>query len=275
MPRLNRCFVPGQIWHITHRCHERTFLLKFKRDKRGYLRWLYEARRRYGLCLLNYTVTSNHVHLLVKDTDENAIARSMQLIAGRTAQQFNLRKRRQGAFWQDRYHATAVESGEHLIRCVVYIDLNMVRAGVVRHPTEWPHGGYRDIQNPRVRYTILDLAELTTACGFERLAELQRAHRGWIASALDRGALARDECWTDAVAVGSEKFVEKIKRDLGPRAKWRDVVTSASSSMLRQERAAYADGFDSENALIRAENRRHPAGKARVCKELARSDPLT
>jgi putative transposase len=171
MPRANRCFVPGQIWHITHRCHERAFLLKFKRDKLRYLDWLYEARRRYGLCVLNYTVTSNHVHLLVKDTDENAIARSMQLIAGRTAQQFNLRKSRQGAFWQDRYHATAVETGEHLIRCVVYIDLNMVRASVVRHPAEWLHGGYREIQNPRVRYTILDLAELTTACGFERLAD--------------------------------------------------------------------------------------------------------
>jgi len=32
----------------------------------------------------------------------------MQLIAGRTAQQYNRRKTRNGAFWKDRYHATAV-----------------------------------------------------------------------------------------------------------------------------------------------------------------------
>lgn len=250
MPRANRCFVPGLIWHITHRCHERLFLLKFKRDKRCYLDWLYEARRRYGLCLLNYTVTSNHVHLLVKDTEENSIARSMQLIAGRTAQQFNLRKSRQGAFWQDRYHATAVETGEHLIRCVIYIDLNMVRAGVVRHPAEWAHGGYREIQNPRTRYTLLDLSQLTAACGFANFASLQRAHRDWIAAALDQGAFDRDECWTDAVAVGSEAFVEKMKGDLGTRGKWREVVTGASSSMLRQQRAPYSHVFGSENALI-------------------------
>jgi len=54
-------------------------------------------------------VTSNHVHLLVKDTGGEAIAQSMQLIAGRTAQEYNQRKNRHGAFWEDRYHATAVQ----------------------------------------------------------------------------------------------------------------------------------------------------------------------
>ena len=48
-------------------------------------------------------VTSNHLHLLVKDTGANVIAQSMELIAGRTAQEYNQRKLRQGAFWEDRY----------------------------------------------------------------------------------------------------------------------------------------------------------------------------
>jgi len=78
-------------------------------------------------------VTSNHVHLLIKDTGSNIIAESMQLIAGRTAQEYNQRKGKQGAFWEDRYHATAVQADEHLHRCMVYIGLNMVRAGVVNH----------------------------------------------------------------------------------------------------------------------------------------------
>ena len=73
-------------------------------------------------------ITSNHVHLLIKDTRPNVIADSVQLIAGRTAQEYNQRKDRQGAFWEDRYHATAIEADEHLHRCLIYIDLNMVRA---------------------------------------------------------------------------------------------------------------------------------------------------
>ena len=58
-------------------------------------------------------ITSNHVHLLIKDTGPNVIADSMQLIAGRTAQEYNQHKDRQGAFWEDRYHATAIEADEH------------------------------------------------------------------------------------------------------------------------------------------------------------------
>ncbi len=58
------------------------------------------------------------------------------------------RKNRKGAFWEDRYHATAIESGDYLIRSLVYIDLNMVRNGVVAHPSAWPHSGYNEIQQP-------------------------------------------------------------------------------------------------------------------------------
>jgi putative transposase len=94
--------------------------------------------KRFGLCVLNYMVTSNHVHLLVKDTGSNVIAESMQLIAGRTAQEYNQRKSKQGAFWEDRYHATRCAKPTNI--CIVvwfYIDLNMVRAGVVTHPFDW------------------------------------------------------------------------------------------------------------------------------------------
>jgi putative transposase len=58
------------------------------------------------------------------------------MIAGRTAHEFNQRKNRKGAYWEDRYHATAVEANRYLVQCLVYIDLNMVRAGVVKHPSE-------------------------------------------------------------------------------------------------------------------------------------------
>jgi REP element-mobilizing transposase RayT len=55
-------------------------------------------------------VTSNHIHLLAYDNGSQAISKSMQLIAGRTAQEYNNRKQRTGEFWQDRYHAIAVEA---------------------------------------------------------------------------------------------------------------------------------------------------------------------
>ena len=91
----------------------------------------------------------------------------MQLIAGRSGQQYNQRKSRRGAFWEDRYHATAIQTNEHLVKCIVYIDLNMVRAGVVTHPEEWVHSGYNEIQKPRQRYALIAFKRLLRLLQFE------------------------------------------------------------------------------------------------------------
>jgi len=88
-------------------------------DRRKWVQWLIRQKN-YGLVILNYTVTSNHIHLLVQDEKgKDVIPQSVKLVAGRTGQEYNLRKKRKGAFWEDRYHATAVESEQHLLRCVV------------------------------------------------------------------------------------------------------------------------------------------------------------
>jgi hypothetical protein len=54
MARAKRHYLPGHVWHLTHRCHKKEFLLKFARDRRRWLQWLFEAKKRYGLCILNY-----------------------------------------------------------------------------------------------------------------------------------------------------------------------------------------------------------------------------
>jgi len=61
MARANRHHLPGCIWHITHRCHKKEFLLKFAHDRFRFVHWLLEARKRFSLQILNYTFTCNHV----------------------------------------------------------------------------------------------------------------------------------------------------------------------------------------------------------------------
>ena len=75
----------------------------------------------------------------------------MQLIAGRTGQKYNRREGRKGAHREDRYHATALDTEDYLPRCLVDIDLNTARAGVVSHQAQWSACGYREIQVTSVR----------------------------------------------------------------------------------------------------------------------------
>ena len=178
----------------------------------------------------------------------------MRLIAGRTGQEYNQRKGRKGAFWEDRYHATAIETDEYLARCVLYIDLNMVRAGVVAHPGQWAESGYQEVQKPPKRYRIIDLLALLELLGFEDLEPHQRARANWVDAALEPGVEGRDGIWTEGLAVGSEKFVEGIKQALGMRGRYREVSEGGDAYRLRKPPVAYGGHFGHETGLLSAEN---------------------
>jgi REP element-mobilizing transposase RayT len=247
MARAKRHYLHGYVWHITHRCHKKEFLLKFVKDRQRWLYWLFQAKKRYGLRILNYIVTSNHIHLLVADGgDRDTIPRSIQLIAGRSGQEYNQRKNRKGAFWEDRYHATAIQSNEHLIKCIAYIDLNMVRAGVVKHPREWYHSGYNEIQRPRQRYGIIDFKSLTGLLQIENHTDLKEAHRKWIEAALKESGFIRESKWTQSIAVGDKSFLEQIKERLGIRAKGRRIHEGDDEYQLREGQAVYGGWRDAE-----------------------------
>ncbi len=79
MPRASRHYTPGYVWHLTRRCDKREFLLKFSRDRRRYLQRLYQAKKRYGLKILNYMLTFNRIHLLVVDDGDRDVIPTIQL----------------------------------------------------------------------------------------------------------------------------------------------------------------------------------------------------
>lgn len=255
MARAKRHYIAGHIWHVTHRCHKREFLLKFSKDRRRWLQWLYVAKKHYGLTILNYMVTSNHIHLLVVDDgDRDVIPRSIQLVAGRTAQEYNKRKNRKGAFWEDRYHATAVERGHHLFRCIVYIDLNMVRAGLVTHPSQWPFCGYKEIQEPRKKNVLINYDKLTELVGAGSYDLVKRYHSGWVEEYLKNGNYLRDDKWTKSIAVGSKGFVESVKSTLGVLAKGRKSKETGNSYQLREPLVPYGENIGVKNKGIGLEN---------------------
>jgi len=200
-------------------------------------------------------VTSNHIHLLVVDDgDREVIPNSMQLVAGRTGQEFNQRKKRKGAYWEDRYHATAVESGEHLARCMVYVDTNMVRAGVVSHPSMWPFCGYNEIQEPRRKNILIDYEKLQGLIGAESYDQLRTSHEEWVKEYLGEGAKERQDEWTASIAVGGRSFIEKVRTLLGFRAKGRDILEGDEGYQLREGAASYKGLFGVEKDDIGPEN---------------------
>ena len=250
MSRGNRHYSAGYIWHITHRCHKKEFLLKFKKDRDCWLSWLFAAKKRYGLSVLNYNITSNHIHLICEDKENQSIAKSMQLIAGRTAQAFNRRKNRQGAYWEDRYHATAIDTGEYLRQCLVYVDLNMVRAGVVNHPKEWRHSGYYEIQNPPQRYRIINTELLCELLNLHTVESLQKHLAEWSQQAMVNDKNMRAAKWSNSIAVGRHEFAENYIESLGLSGLKRTIHLVDDTCVVKEPSQPYSVVFDDEKRCL-------------------------
>jgi len=76
---------------------------------------------------------------------------------------------------------------------MVYIDLNMVRAGVVSHPSEWPFSSYNEIQDPPQRYSLIDRQGLMDLLGIDDSDRSSKVYKGWVEDVLRKGGHAREE----------------------------------------------------------------------------------
>ena len=109
-------------------------------------------------------------------------------------------------------HTTSSTGGAD---CLVYIDLNMVRAGVVRHPSEWPFCGYNEIQEPKRKNILINYNRLTEFLGLDSYDEVKAYHKRWVDDYLSNGKNVRDDKWIRSIAVGNRRFVERVKSLMG------------------------------------------------------------
>jgi putative transposase len=123
----------------------------------------------------------------------------------------------------------------------------MVRVGVAKHPQEWIHSGYNEIQRPRQRYGIIDFKNLMALLQIENFADFKEAHREWIEEALKDSKVVRESKWTQSIAVGNKSFLDQIKNRLGIRAKGRKINGSEDEYQLREGQTDYGGRRDLDN----------------------------
>jgi len=257
MPRAHRTYIPGQYWHLTHRCHNKSFLLRAREDRRNWTQWAVKAYKRYYFTILNYCVTSNHIHILILYTKgQDSIARSMQLVQGNTAQYYNHRKKRSNAYWGDRYSATAIESGIHLRNCFAYIELKMIRAGAVNDPINWDFCGYQDIQRYRKRNVLIYYDALCSTFGANNMNHMKNLQIEMIENYQSKYGLKRCSEWTEAIAIGSPQYLENFRMQVKRKGVFAEKENAfGDSHFICETQAPYGEGFSTKISSIEGDNR--------------------
>jgi len=211
MPRASVYLMEGHTYHLTHRCHNRDHHLRFARDRDVYRQWLRQGVKRFRVPVYAYCVTHNHVHIVAHADRAEALSNLMHLVAGSTAKQYNLRRGHEGSVWEHPFHCTAIENGRHLLNCLVYVDLNMVRAGVVRHPREWAWCGHAELTGVQTRYRVLNQERLLQSLGLATVVQFRQQYREAIERQLALSHHPREAHWTEALAVGSQPYVDQAE----------------------------------------------------------------
>ena len=243
----------GYLYHLTHRCADGEFFLRFTKERDAYREWLRVGVNRYHVSVLGYTVTSNHTHVVCEVDDRLAVADMMKLASGVVAQSRNRRKRHEGSVWEHPYHCTRIQDGTHLLNCLRYVDLNMVRAGQVEHPGQWRWCGYDELTGQRKRYRIVDQERLLYLTGFPSMSEFVNFYIDSISEHLSAGKLVRESSWTEAVAIGNEEFIAAAEQSVAYRQRMeRYEVTSSTGERawaVRETACRYRGNSETESPI--------------------------
>lgn len=130
MPRSARLDFPGVIQHVIVRGIEKRRIFLDTKD-----RWSFVDRFSRLLIETNtdcfaWSLLSNHFHLLLRSNDTKLSAFMRRLLTG-YAITFNLRHKRSGHLFQNRYKSIVCEKEPYLLELVRYIHLNPLRAGLI------------------------------------------------------------------------------------------------------------------------------------------------
>jgi putative transposase len=204
MPRIPRHFVPGYPSHLVHRGNNRQVIFHCEGDYHYFWRCLKDATDKFQVSVNSYVFMANHVHVLLTPKSSGAISQAMHSASRRYSGYFNTRYRRTGTLWEGRFFASLVTADHYLFACHRYIDLNPVRASLVRSPELYPWSSHRYYamgeRNPLVtaHHTITSLATPERS--------LTLAYRAMFEHALDPSDMAAiREASIAGRAIGADK----------------------------------------------------------------------
>ena len=211
MPRFARIVVPGAVHHVTQRGNNRQDVFFVEDDKRVYLELLREQSQRFGFRVDGYCLLTNHVHLVGVPMTEEALTKAM----GRThflyTQYINRLHGRSGHLWQNRFFSCPMDDARAL-NALCYVELNPVRAGVVRRPWTYPWSSAAAHCGKASSHSLLDLSAWWESMSAE----------AWRETLL---AFARDASASNAIRrnthtgrpLGSDRFLSKLEHLLDRR----------------------------------------------------------
>jgi REP element-mobilizing transposase RayT len=255
MARPLRIEFPGAVYHVTSRGDRREDIFVDDHDRHALLQILGQALSRFDAQALAYCLMGNHYHFVLHTRQAN-LSLLMRHVNGVYTQTYNRRHHKVGHLFQGRFKAILVDRDAYLLEVCRYVDLNPVRARIVRKPESWAWSSYRAHRALAAVPAWLDTAGLhgyllgrpaTSSADRRRAAE---RYAKLVASVSD--ASLWDSALRQQIHLGDEDFVDRMQALAQPRNSTDHDIPRVQRRKLRTLAEWLASCENREEALHRA-----------------------
>jgi putative transposase len=221
MARLPRLTIPGLAHHVIQRGNNRQAIFAADSDYELLLQLFHEHAKAQGVAIHAYVLMSNQFHVLATPETADGLPRMMQSVGRRYVRHFNQVQARTGTLWEGRYRSTVIQAERYLMACMVYMDLNPVREGVVSDPADhrWSsHGHYIGrhtdrLVTPHPLYWQLGNTPFARELAYRELVQagVSAAHQRELTDATLRGWALGDADYLANLQSQTERRLHKTK----------------------------------------------------------------
>ncbi len=210
MARLARVSVPGYPYHVIQRGNNRQCIFNSDAEREFMRDLLAENAARFDVAIHAYVLMDNHFHLLLTPNSADGLPRMMQAVGRTYVRHFNDKHQRSGTLWEGRYKSALVQTERYLMACMVYFDLNPVRAGMVSRPQDFvwsSHAHYAGMRNDKLVTPHALVWELGNTPFARESRYRDLVHRG----VTDEQRVALGQAVTNGWVVGDSRFVAQLQ----------------------------------------------------------------
>jgi REP element-mobilizing transposase RayT len=212
MPRKARIDAPGALHHIMARGIEGRLIFQNEYDRKDFIDRLAHLLEETETKCFAWALIPNHFHLLFK-TGTVPVAKVMLRLLTGYAVSYNLRHKRQGHLFQNRYKSILCQEDPYLLELVRYIHLNPIRANLVpdlKSLEKYPHCGHGALMG-KSKNNWQDIEDVLRLFG-KNLSHARRQYNSFVLKGINHGR--RDDLTGGGLvrSVGGWKNVKAMRK---------------------------------------------------------------
>ena len=143
MPRSPRLLLSQSYYHIMARGNNHNQIFRSDSDYLKYLELINKFKAEHSFDLYHYCLMPNHIHMLVKTNKFTDFSTFMKRLELAYYYYYKNQYGWVGHLWQGRYKNQSVGKDNYFVQCGKYIELNPVRAGIVKLPQEYKFSSFK------------------------------------------------------------------------------------------------------------------------------------